>query len=203
LINSLVSLPGFVIKITTQDFHPATHISFASNHSPPHNKPFESFIDMKNWVAGKEHETVKQKLWPAHCVQGTKGADFIDEFLLGNVDVVVQKGMNEESEMYSVFADAFGNFNCVDRGVSHSVPDLLRARQVSHVFVVGIAGDFCVRYTALDAVKAGFVVSVVEDGTKCVDPGQGWLETIQEFKSSGVNIVRADGPEIKRVRSLS
>jgi nicotinamidase-related amidase len=203
LINTLVSLPGFVIKITTQDFHPATHISFASNHPPPHNKPFESFIDMKNWVAGKEHETVKQKLWPAHCVQGTKGADFIDEFLLENVDVVVQKGMNQESEMYSVFADAFGNFNCVDRGVSHSVPDLLRARQVSHVFVVGIAGDFCVRYTALDAVKAGFVVSVVEDGTKCVDPGQGWLETIQEFKSSGVNIVRADGPEINRVRSLS
>jgi nicotinamidase-related amidase len=203
LINSLVSLPGFVIKITTQDFHPATHISFASNHPPPNNKPFESFIDMKNWVTGKEHETVKQKLWPAHCVQGTKGADFIDEFLLENVDVVVQKGMNEESEMYSVFADAFGNFNCVDRGVSHSVPDLLRARQVSHVFVVGIAGDFCVRYTALDAVKAGFVVSVVEDGTKCVDPGQGWLETIQEFKSSGVNIVRADGPEINRVRSLS
>jgi len=158
---------------------------------------------MKNWVAGKEHETVKQRLWPAHCVQGTKGADFIDEFLLENVDVVVQKGMNEKSEMYSVFADAFGNFNCVDKGVSHNVTDLLRARKVSHVFVVGIAGDFCVRYTALDVVKAGFSVSVVEDGTKCVDPEQGWRETMLEFKKSGVNLVRADGPEINRVQALS
>jgi nicotinamidase-related amidase len=202
LINSLVSLPGFVIKIATQDFHPATHVSFASNHPPPNNKPFESFIDMKNWVAGKEHETVRQRLWPVHCVQGTKGADFVDEFLLGNVDVVVQKGMNEKGEMYSVFADAFGNFNCVDRGVSHSVTDLLHARHISHVFVVGIAGDFCVRYTALDAVKAGFKVSVVEDCTKCVYPEQGWHETMQELKNSGVNVVRADGPEINRVQSL-
>lgn len=158
---------------------------------------------MKNWVAGRENETVKQKLWPAHCVQDTKGADFIHEFQQEKVDIVVQKGMDEKSEMYSVFADAFGNFNCVDRGVSYGVADLLRARQVSHVFVVGIAGDFCVRYTALDAVKAGFAVYVVEEGTKCVDPEQGWRETIQEFEQSGVKVIRAGGPEIQKVQSRS
>ncbi len=201
LINSLVSLPGFVIKIATQDFHPPSHISFASNHPSPDNKPFASFIDVQNWVPGRENETVKQKLWPAHCVQGTKGADLVDEFERDKVDMVVQKGMDEKSEMYSVFADAFANFNCAGRGVSHDVVELLKARQVSHVFVVGIAGDFCVRYTALDAAKAGFSVYVVGEGTKCVDSEQGWDDTVQEFERSGVQVVRADGPEIKRVGS--
>ena len=202
LINSLVSLSGFVIKIATQDFHPPCHISFASNHPPPDNKPFESFIDMKNWVCGRESETVKQRLWPAHCVQGTRGADFVDDFQREKVDVVVQKGMDEKSEMYSVFADCFGNFNCIGKGVSHDVSELLRANQVSHVFIVGIAGDFCVKYTALDAVRAGFAVNVVQEGTKCVNSKEGWRDTVQEFERSGVTIVRADGPEIRQVKSL-
>jgi nicotinamidase-related amidase len=196
-------MPGFVIKIATQDFHPPTHISFASNHPLPGNKPFESFIDMQNWLPGREGERVRQRLWPAHCVQGTSGADFVDDFQHADVDFVVRKGMNEKSEMYSVFADAFGNFNCEDRGVSHDVVKLLRARQVSHVFVVGIAGDFCVRYTALDAAKAGFAVYVIEEGTKCVDPEQGWCDALQEFERSGVKVVHADGPELKMVEAVS
>lgn len=202
-INSLVCLPGFVVKIATQDFHPRTHVSFASNHPAPDDEPFESFINLKNWVSGREGETVKQKLWPDHCVQGTRGADFIDEFLHEKVDVVVQKGMNEKSEMYSVFADAFGNFNCVDQGVSHDVVELLRAKKVSHVFVVGIAGDFCVRYTALDALKAGFTVYVVEEATKCVDQERGWRDTVQDLDRSGVRVIHADGPEIQQVKALS
>jgi nicotinamidase-related amidase len=202
LINSLVSLSGFVIKIATQDFHPSSHISFASNHPPPDNRPFESIVDMKNWLPGKESETVKQKLWPVHCVQGTKGADFVDEFLQDRVDIVVQKGMNEKAEMYSVFADAFGNFNCVGTGVSHDVVEILKAKQVSHVFIVGVAGDFCVKYTALDAVKRGFAAYVVEEGTKCVSPGQGWRETVQEFERAGVQVVRADGPEISKIKAF-
>lgn len=203
LINSLVSLPGFVIKIATQDYHPQGHISFASNHCSPKNKPFEDFIEMRNWVPGRESECVKQKLWPVHCVQGTRGADFIDEFLQNKVDIVVRKGLDEKSEMYSVFADVFGNFDCANKAVTHDVPELLKARQVSHVFVVGLAGDFCVRYTALDAVKAGFAAYVVEEGIKCVDPGQGWDDTAREFERSGVRVVRADGPEVERVKALS
>jgi nicotinamidase-related amidase len=202
LINSLVSLPGFVIKIATQDFHPTTHISFSTNHPPPNNIPFVSVVDMNNWVAGKEHETVKQKIWPVHCVQGTKGADLIDELQLENIDIVIQKGLDEGCDMYSSFADAFGNFNSVGRGVSHDLVGLLRARQVSHIFIVGLAGEYCVRDSALDAVKAGFAVCVVEDGTKCVDPEQGWRGACQEFKKAGVKVVRANGPEINKVRSL-
>lgn len=203
LINSLVSLPGFVIKIATQDFHPPSHISFAPNHPPPNNKPFESSVDMRNWVSGKDVETVKQRLWPVHCVQGTPGAEFIEEFRHDEVDVVVQKGMDKRSEMYSVFADAFGNFECVGTGVSHDVVQLLRAKQVSHVFVVGIAGDFCVRCTALDAVKAGFPAYVVEDATRCVDPDRGWQDTVKEFGLAGVRKVSASGPEISRVKALA
>jgi nicotinamidase-related amidase len=202
LVNLLVSLPGFVIKIATQDFHPPSHVSFATNHPPPNNKPFESFIDMKNWVAGKESEAVKQKLWPVHCVQGTKGAEFVDEFDHNMVDLVVQKGMDERSEMYSVFADAFRNFNCAGTGVSHDMIEVLKARQVSDVFIVGIAGDFCVKHTALDAVKAGFAAYVVEEGTKCVDPDQGWRDTGEEFKHSGVEVIHADGPELDNVKKM-
>jgi nicotinamidase-related amidase len=203
VINSLASLSGFVIKIATQDFHPPTHISFATNHPFPHNKPFESSIDMKNWAPGKEHEVVKQKLWPVHCVQGTRGADFVDEFEHEKVDAIVQKGMDVESEMYSVFTDVFGNSNCVGKGVSHDVVDLLRERHISDVFIVGIAGDFCVRYTALDAVKAGYAVYVIEEGTKCVDPEQGWRDTLQDFARSGIKVVHAGGPEIDKIKSLS
>lgn len=199
----MVALPGFVIKIATQDYHPPTHVSFATNHPPPDNKPFESFITMKNWVPGRENETIAQRLWPVHCVQGTKGADFVDEFSRDEVDVVVQKGMDERAEMYSVFADAFGNFNCAGTGVSHDVVELLTAQQVSHVFVVGLAGDYCVKYTALDAVKAGFAAYVIEDGVKCVDFGQGWRDTVQEFDQASVRVVRADGPEVDKVKALT
>jgi nicotinamidase-related amidase len=202
LINSLVSLPGFVVKIATQDFHPPSHVSFSSNHPPPNNKPFESFIDMKNWVAGRESETVKQKLWPVHCVQGTRGADFIDEFLQEKVDIVVQKGMHEKSEMYSVFADAFDNFNCAGTGVTHDVAEILKVRGVSHIFVVGIAGDFCVKQTALHAARAGFVAYVIEEGTKCVDPREGWEVTLQDFERGGVRVVQVDGPELRKVEAM-
>ena len=195
-------MPGFVIKIATQDFHPSTHISFASNHPAPDNKPFESYIDLKNWAPGREGETAKQRLWPDHCVQGTKGADFIDGFLQEKIDIVVQKGMYEKNEMYSVFSDAFNNFNCIGRGVSHDVSELLKARQVSDVFIVGLAGDYCVRYTALDAVTLGFAVYVIEDGTKSVDPGLGWRDTLEEFERAGVRLVRVNGPEVSKVRTF-
>ena len=138
-----------------------------------------------------------------HCVQGTKGADFIDEFLLDKVDLVVQKGMDENSEMYSVFSDAFGNFNCVGRGVSHDVIELLKAKQVSHVFLVGLAGDYCVRYTALDAAKSGFATYVIQEGTRCVDPGQGWHDTLEDLERLGVRVVHASGSEVSKVKTLT
>ncbi|RMZ76226.1 hypothetical protein DV738_g5055, partial [Chaetothyriales sp. CBS 135597] len=171
LINSLLASPGFVVKVATQDFHPKDHVSFASNHPGPNNKPFESLVEIKNLVANKPEETMLQRLWPDHCVQGTAGAEFVEGLDLDNVDVFVQKGMDSRVEMYSAFADSFGNLTGGAGGVNLDLAKTLKQRGVTQVYVVGLAGDFCVKFTALDAAKAGFEVIVIEDAQRCVDPG--------------------------------
>ncbi|KMU79467.1 isochorismatase hydrolase family protein [Coccidioides immitis RMSCC 3703] len=95
LINELIGYPGFVLRIATQDFHPATHISFATNHPAPNNKPFESYITMKNPAPGKESITMPQRLWPVHCVQHTPGAELLPGIEKEKFDLIVRKGMDE------------------------------------------------------------------------------------------------------------
>ena len=202
VINDLLALPGFVLRVTTQDWHPASHVSFAGNHPGPDNKPFESYVDVKNWVAGKEDETTKQRLWPAHCVQGSQGADIIDEIDQSKIDLHVKKGMDERVEMYSVFADSFGNMTGGDGGVSHDLVRLLKERETTDVFVVGLAGNYCVKYTAIDAAKAGFKTYVVDEATKSVPPDD-WSAAKDELQSSKVRIISQDGEEMQRVRQLA
>lgn len=199
LINTLLSLP-FAIRIATQDYHPPTHISFAVNHAPPNNRPFESSIAMTNPAPGKETETKPQQLWPVHCVKGTEGAKIIPEVDTGKVDLVVKKGMDARVEMYSAFEDAFGN---VDPGISadRDIKGVLREKGVTDVFVVGLAGDYCVKWTAVDAVKAGFRAWVVEEGTRCVVP-EGWERVREDLMGIGVGFVDVDGNEIGRVKAL-
>lgn len=84
--------------------------------------------------------------------------------------------------------------------VDVDVAATLRQRGVTDVFVVGLAGDYCVKYTAIDAARAGFRSYVVEDAVKSVDPGEGWKQAIKEFEEYGVNVVNSDGPEIERVK---
>ena len=200
MINSLLSLPGFVIKVATQDYHPVDHISFASNHA--NAKPFETFIDMKNIVGGKPEQTMKQRLWPTHCVQGTPGADIIDEIDKSKVDMTIQKGMDERVEMYSAFSDSFGNLTSGQGGVSHDLENILREKQVSHVYVVGLAGDYCVKATAVDAAKAGFTSYVIKEAQRSVDRGQGWGDAEGEFKTAKVQVISIDGDEVRRVKTL-
>ncbi|EEQ32864.1 NAD(+) salvage pathway protein [Microsporum canis] len=196
LINKLLSLPGFVVKIGTQDFHPSSHISFATNHPSPSNIPFISTIDVKNPATGKEEETKPQRLWPAHCVQGTKGANLISEIESDKLDAIIRKGMDERVEMYSPFADAFGNRNCVETGgVNHDLEAMLNDHQVSDVFVVGIAGDYCVKFTAIDAADRGFRSYVIDEATKSVDPGEGWEAAKVDMAAYGVRVISADGIE--------
>lgn len=202
LIDKLVSLPGFAIKVATQDWHPRSHVSFASNHPPPGNKPFEHHVDVKNWVAGKEHETTKQRLWPVHCVQGTSGAAIIDEIDANKFDLRVRKGMDERVEMYSVFADSFGNMVAGSGGVSHDLAKILSDRGISHVYVVGLAGDYCVRATALDAARAGFVSFVIEEGTKCVSKAD-WDDVKRDLEEHHVKIISINGEEVGRVQTLA
>ena len=129
------------MKVATQDWHPANHISFAPNHPAPNNTPFDSFVDVNNIVGNKPEQTMKQRLWPVHCVQGTKGADIIPELDTSNIQLFVRKGQEPLVEMYSAFADSFGNPTFGSGGVSHDLAKELAANKISHVYVVGLAGE--------------------------------------------------------------
>ncbi|PGH29763.1 hypothetical protein GX50_07490 [[Emmonsia] crescens] len=203
VINSLLSLPGFVVKISTQDFHPSSHISFATNQPGPNNIPFQSTISLKNPAAGKEAETKPQRLWPVHCVANTPGACIIPEIEADKISVNIRKGMDAKVEMYSAFGDVFGNSNCVETGgVNMDLAAVLKEYQASDVFVVGVAGDYCLKSTAVDAADKGFRCFVVEEGTKCVDPGEGWEVAKKEMEDHGVRLVSIDGPEVAKVKDL-
>ncbi|KAI9924722.1 NAD(+) salvage pathway protein [Aspergillus wentii] len=201
VINSLLGLPGFVVRIATQDYHPLDHISFASNYPEPNNKPYESFIEMTNPAPGKQSETKRQLLWPVHCVAGCKGASIISEIDTDKIDVYVKKGMDARVEMYSVFGDPFGNLDpaVTFQSVDVDIKSVLEESKITDVFIVGLAGDYCVKATAIDAAKAGYRTFVVEEGTRCVIPGKGWEETKRELSEAGVSVVGADGPEVLRL----
>lgn len=200
VINSLLAQPGFVTRIATQDSHPSDHISFASNHPEPDNKPFESYIQMQNPEPGHEEETKLQQLWPVHCVADTPGAAIIPEIDTTRFDMFVLKGKHSQVEMYSAFADAFGNIDptVTLASVNLDITSELQAKGVTDVFVVGLAGDYCVKCTAIDSVKAGFRTWLVEEGTKCVVP-TGWDQTKEELQTAGVSVIRADDAVIQRL----
>ncbi|EXJ87252.1 hypothetical protein A1O3_04211 [Capronia epimyces CBS 606.96] len=200
LINELLASPMFEVKVSTQDWHPSDHISFAANHTAPNNKPFESFIEMKNLVGNRPEQTMMQRLWPVHCVQGTRGAEIIDELDVSKVDVNVRKGMDARVEMYSAFSDSFGNMTEGAGGVDLDLASFLHARHITHVYVVGLAGDYCVKDTARGAAKAGFATYVIEDAQRCVDPDPAaWAEVKRVLQQDSVEVVHAQSNEVRRV----
>lgn len=195
-INSLLSLP-FVLKVATKDFHPPNHVSFASNHEPPDNKPYESFATMVNPF--KLSESTKTQLCPVHCVQGTPGADIIPEIDTSTLDAIVEKGRDGRIEMYSGFMDAFGG----KLGASLDLGALPRKNNISHVYVVGLAGDYCVKATAIDAKREGFETYVVREGVKSVDDSErGWGQAVREMDKMGVMVVGMDQDEVNKVRTI-
>lgn len=200
LINKLLKSPSFSFKVATQDYHPMDHISFAINHEAPNNKPFESFVDMPNLVANRPEQTMKQRLWPVHCVLGTKGAEIVEGILVDKVDFFVKKGMDSRVEMYSAFADSFGNLTSGAGGVSVDLDKIFKDRGIETLFVVGVAGDYCVKHTALDAAKAGFKVFVIEDAQRCVDPAE-WQNVKKEFADASVKVVTMDSTDVQKVLS--
>jgi nicotinamidase-related amidase len=183
-INELLSLP-FALKIATKDFHPQDHISFASNHDAPNNKPFESTVSIKNPLnPGESQET---QLWPDHCVQGTKGSELLPELHIGKLHHIVEKGQDKRVEMYSAFADPFESPSVVQSGLA----DMLHSESVTDVYVVGLAADYCVKCTALDAQKRGFTTWVIGEATKAVDPTS--LSKVHaEYEKAGVTVVEQD-----------
>jgi len=145
IINSIQ--PYFDLVVTTQDWHPAHHKSFAANH--PGKEVFDTIV-----LNG-----LPQVLWPPHCVQGSYGADFAPELLLNKVAAIIRKGMDAETDSYSGF---FDNNKRNSTGLLGFLKELL----IDDVYVCGIAADYCVYYTAKDAVENGFNTFVIEDATR-------------------------------------
>ena len=155
---------------------------------------------MTNPALGKEGEVKEQILWPVHCVAESKGARIIPEIDTSRIDLYVRKGMDPRVEMYSAFSDAFGNLDRVN-SVDVDIAACLGRKHVTDVFVVGLAGDFCVKYTAIDAKRLGFRSWLIEDGTKCVDPGSGWEKTKDDLKRAGVTVIGKHSEELAKLKS--
>ena len=141
-------------------------------------------------------------IWPVHCVQNTKGAEIIPEIDSSKFDVIVEKGKDRRTEMFSAFSDCFGRTGNVLS--SHDMATLLRDSGIQQVFVAGLAGEYCVFHTALDAKREGFDVLLVEDAVKSVDPGKdGWEAAKKILYAKGVNVVNLDGSEIRRIKIMN
>jgi nicotinamidase/pyrazinamidase len=148
LINTLAR--RFANVVLTQDWHPADHVSFASQHAG--RNPFET-IDL-------DYGT--QVLWPDHCVWDTHGAEISRDLDIPHAQMLIRKGYNRRVDSYSGFQEA-------DRTTRTGLAGYLRDRELGRVFVVGLATDFCVAWTALDARSEGFATIVIEDATRAID----------------------------------
>lgn len=168
--NKLLS--RFDCIVQTQDWHPADHLSFASNHEE--KEPFET----------TEMEYGEQVLWPDHCVQGTKGAEFHPELNSISSQLIVRKGFRKHIDSYSAF---FEN----DQETVTGLHGYLQARDVDEVFITGLALDFCVKWTALDARKLDYKVNLVEDAVKGIDMDGTVDEAYKEMKEAGVRFVQS------------
>ncbi|CRK11620.1 hypothetical protein BN1723_009433 [Verticillium longisporum] len=181
IVNSLLSLP-FVAKIATKDWHPADHISFASNHADA--SPFTSTTTITN--PANPSESYASRLWPVHCVQNTSGASLVPELEAHRLTATVEKGHVRDVEMYSAFRDPYG---VVDSGLAET----LQGQGVTDVFIVGLAGDYCVKCTAVDAAREGFRTCVVEEGTRCVEPDNAFRDPYGVVDSGLAETLRGQG----------
>ncbi|KAL5611758.1 hypothetical protein BROUX41_000667 [Berkeleyomyces rouxiae] len=190
-VNALLALP-FALKIATMDWHPANHKSFASNH--PGCSPYVSTALIAN--PHNASETYTTRLWPVHCVQNTAGAELVPGLHTDRLDDIVRKGTVPDVEMYSAFYDPFKKPRISDSGLAAR----LRSKGITHVYVVGLAADYCVKATAMDAVREGFTTYIVEEGTRPVD-AKAWPEVRDQLRDVGVAVVSFDGPEIAKLRA--
>lgn len=153
--------------ILTQDWHPADHISFAEQH--PDQSAF-------NTIALDYGEQV---LWPSHCVQGTHDAELHHDLQLDHAQLIIRKGFHQAIDSYSAFQEA-------DRKTSTGLAGYLHARGISELYIVGIATDFCVAWTAIDAAELGFKTYVIEDACQGIDLNGSLAEAWQQMERAGV-----------------
>jgi nicotinamidase/pyrazinamidase len=171
LVNRIA--PQFHWVVAAQDWHPPGHASFASAH--PGKKPFETI----------RLPYGDQVLWPDHCVQGTQGAAFHRDLSLAPAELVVRKGYRPEVDSYSVFVEA-------DRKTSTGLAGWLHEVGIRRLWFAGLATDFCVLWSTLDACAAGFEATVIEDACRAIDLDGSLDAAWKEMRAAGVKRVRAD-----------
>ena len=161
---------GFEHIVLTQDWHTPYHTSFASAHAG--KKPFEE-IELSYGM---------QTLWPEHCVQGTRGAEFHPELKLTRAELIVRKGFHRTIDSYSAF---FEN----DHATATGLGGYLRERGLTRVFLAGLAYDFCVGYSALDARRLGFEAVVLKDACRAIDLNGSAAAMERAFSEAGVEVM--------------
>lgn len=158
----------FDYVIVTKDWHPKNHMSFAANHP---GKKVGEVIDVHG---------IQQVLWPNHCVQHTKGSELHPELKLNKIDHLIHKGIQPEIDSYSAF---FDNEHLRSTGLS----DFLKQKQVQTLYIMGLATDYCVKYSCLDAAQLGFTVNIILEGCRGVELQAGDVaRAIQTMKNAGV-----------------
>lgn len=172
IINRLA--PAFANIVITQDWHPAGHASFASAHTG------KAAFDSTEMFYGS------QVLWPDHCVQGTPDAALHADLHLPTAQLIIRKGFHAGIDSYSAFMEA-------DRQTQTGLQAYLKQRGIRSVYVVGLATDFCVAWTALDAKTAGFDTSVVEDACRAIDINGSLAAAWAQMQSQGVKRVQSSG----------
>jgi len=171
LINRLAA--HFHHIVLTQDWHPAGHASFVSSH--PGAKPFDRI----------ELAYGPQTLWPDHCVQQTPGAEFhsgLDEIVFQRTELILRKGFHRQIDSYSAFVEN-------DKQTTTGLAGYLRERGFRRIFLAGLAYDYCVRFSAVDAVRAGFEAVVLKDACRAIGP---FDETERQFVQVGVKQMQSE-----------
>lgn len=172
LIVPLINRLGrqFTQVVIAQDWHPAGHASFASSH--PGRQPY----DVIQLPYGE------QTLWPEHCVQGSRGAEFHPQLDLPHAQLIIRKGCNPDIDSYSAFLEA-------DRSTTTGLAGYLKERGIDTVYMVGLALDFCVMFSALDARAAGFNAFVVLDACRAIDLDGSLAVAIERMQVAGVGLI--------------
>ena len=171
IINNLANSDKFDLIIVTKDWHPKNHKSFASNHI---NKNVYDVITLNG---------INQVLWPDHCVQKTKGAQLHKNLKLNRSYFTIKKGQNPEIDSYSGFYDN-------DHKISTGLTEYLKKKKIIKVYIVGLATDYCVKFTALDSINEGFTTYLIKDAVKGVNVKRGDVkQALDEMRNAGVNII--------------
>lgn len=170
VINSIAR--SFANVVLTQDWHTADHVSFAASHSD--KQPFDT-VDLHYG---------NQVLWPDHCVQGTEGAALSSELEVHHAGLIIRKGFNRHLDSYSAFTEADGK-------TTTGLAAYLRARGVKRVFLAGLATDYCVAWSALDARKADFETYVIEDACRAIDLQGSLAKAWDDMIGAGVRRIQS------------